>query len=193
MTKHTREQEEAMKITLKGKYGRGKVALIDDRFAPAVNAYKWQCTPGGYAFTRLPTGARPGLTVYLHTFVQVLADIIPEQSDHVNRDRLDCRLENLRPATQSQNNRNQMKRAGTTSRYRGVSRRHVHGGWQAQIRVNRQVTRLGVYTSEEEAALAYNRAARALPELEFIPLNDLPDDGHALARRKRDATQRRKQ
>jgi hypothetical protein len=82
-----------VEIPLRGRYGQGKVARVDERFAEAVRAHKWYLS-NGYMYTKIS-----GVTVYLHRYILALADIpIPNRIDHVNRDKLDCCLENLRPA-----------------------------------------------------------------------------------------------
>jgi HNH endonuclease len=82
-----------VEIPLRGRYGQGKVARVDKRFAEAVRAHKWYLS-NGYMYAKIS-----GVTVYLHRYIFALADIpISNRIDHVNRDRLDCRLENLRLA-----------------------------------------------------------------------------------------------
>jgi len=71
--------------------------------------------------------------------------------DHLNRDRTDARLSNLRWATRSENiaNSEGRKRA---SRFKGVI---PHGSkWIAQI----GKTRIGIFQSDEDAARAYDSA-----------------------------------
>ena len=82
-----------VEIPLCGRYGQGKVARVDDRFADAVRVHKWYlCNGSTYAKIT-------GETVYLSRYILALADVpVPGRIDHLNRDKLDCRLENLRPA-----------------------------------------------------------------------------------------------
>src|SRR6185503_5582427 len=61
--------------------------------------------------------------------------------DHINNDRLDNRIENLREVTCSQNSVNKIKKPNTTSKYYGVSRATTKGTggsmmWQCQFRSN---------------------------------------------------------
>jgi hypothetical protein len=53
-------------------------------------------------------------------------------------------------------------RTGSTSRYKGVSWCQTRKKWQAQIFANGKSFKLGRYTSENEAARAYNRKALEL-------------------------------
>lgn len=47
-----------------------------------------------------------------------------------------------------------------TSRFKGVAWYKAYGKWQAQICIDGQHRNLGYFDSEEDAALAYNNAAR---------------------------------
>lgn len=89
--------------------------------------------------------------------------------DHINGDRSDNRLCNLRPATRTQNCYNGVGRAGgRTSRFRGVTLHTQTGRWMARCASEY----LGLFHSEEEAALAWNTAARRNGG-EFARLNDV--------------------
>lgn len=79
--------------------------------------------------------------------------------DHVNRSGLDNRRANLRAASRSQNAMNQASRANTSSRYKGVSWDKYARKWDVRIRAKGRQLRLGRFTSELEAARAYDRAA----------------------------------
>lgn len=95
---------------------------------------------------------------------------IPDILDHINGDKKDNRLVNLRAATVQQNNYNQRKQKNTTSKYKGVSWHPRHQKWQARIRINGKQKHLGYYTSEEEAYAAYCKVAVELHG-EFANLN----------------------
>lgn len=79
--------------------------------------------------------------------------------DHIDGDRANNKISNLREATQSQNNANMGKRAGTSSRFKGVTR-HPSGKWLAQIKSPDGKRYLGYFTSEDAAASAYISAAK---------------------------------
>ena len=82
--------------------------------------------------------------------------------DHINRDRSDNRISNLRLATPSQNcvNRPLLKKP-THSKYRGVCRART-GKWTASISADRVIRHLGSFDTEIAAALAYDAAAKTL-------------------------------
>ena len=84
---------------------------------------------------------------------------LPEFIDHIDRDKLNNRIENLRPASRSENLRNSSKRSSTTSRFKGVHYESSIKKWRASIYINNKKTQLGCYALEIEAAKAYNKAA----------------------------------
>lgn len=84
---------------------------------------------------------------------------VPTCIDHINRDKGDNRLCNLRIATCSQNSANTNPRSNTTSRFKGVSWDKTNGKWFASITVNGRQKNLGRYDSEIDAARVYNNAA----------------------------------
>lgn len=93
---------------------------------------------------------------YLHTGVDPGSMVI----DHVDGNRANNRINNLRLATVKQNNQNQKKRTTpTTSKYKGVCWYSRYNKWMAQIRINNRPVYLGYFHTEEEAFLAYCRAA----------------------------------
>jgi len=85
-----------------------------------------------------------------------------EQVDHVNGDRSDNSLENLRLASQSQNSCNGALRSTNTSGYRGVSWSKAKKKWVASVVKERKQYKLGYFDSKEDAYLAYLEAARRL-------------------------------
>lgn len=100
--------------------------------------------------------------------------------DHINRNRLDCRLANLRYATRQQNMFNRAKNrmgAGFTSVYKGVYFDKRIKKWRSVISINRKQVSLGSFKTEYEAALAYNKAASDMFG-EFAFKNDVPEHVH---------------
>lgn len=92
----------------------------------------------------------------------------PECTDHVNRDRADNRLENLRAATRSDNARNRAriyrKTANSPCRYKGIYFDKSYGTkkYRAVIYVKKKRIDLGRYATEDEALVAYKAAALTL-------------------------------
>ena len=77
--------------------------------------------------------------------------------DHVHNDKDNNKP--LRLATKLQNSHNRNGRKNTSSIYKGVCLIKATGRWRAHIRVNKQFKHIGMYATQEEAALAYNEAA----------------------------------
>ncbi len=84
----------------------------------------------------------------------------PEIIDHINGDRSDNRLCNLRSCTVAQNSQNKLVLASGSSRFRGVSWNVSKRKWQAKIRANGRIIHLGRFHDEIAAARAYDAAAR---------------------------------
>lgn len=79
------------------------------------------------------------------------------QVDHINGDKTDNRIANLRLATSAENHQNRKKPATNTSGYIGVYR-DVSGKWAARIRAKPRRIFLGLFDTPEAAADAYNEA-----------------------------------
>ncbi len=82
------------------------------------------------------------------------------QLDHVNGDTSDNRLVNLREAEFAENTVNRRIYKNNKSGYKGVSFHKASGQWRARIYHKKQCTELGGFASAEEAARAYDAAAK---------------------------------
>jgi hypothetical protein len=123
---------------------------------------QWCLNPNGYAWRndRLGVGAKH---VYLHRAVLGLVPGDGLYVDHINRNRLDNRRENLRRVTPAESRQNTPS-IGKSSRYRGVSFDRRRGLWIAQAHLEGRLHHLGRFDTEIEAAMA----ARAW-RLEHMP------------------------
>lgn len=90
--------------------------------------------------------------------------------DHINRDRQDNRIANLRLASRSQNLSNTVVRPEGTSRFLGVCWSKSNNGWVAQTSWQKRHYYLGTFPTEELAARAFDDAALRLKG-KFAKLN----------------------
>lgn len=83
------------------------------------------------------------------------------QIDHVNGNRSDNRIANLRVVDHSGNSQNRRgKQKNNQSGYFGV---HASGKkWRAQIRINKKLKHLGLFDTPELASMAYIEAKRSI-------------------------------
>ena len=84
---------------------------------------------------------------------------MPIQVDHIDGNRMNNKIENLREATSSQNNQN--RKATSLSGVKGVVWHKQSKKWIASICVNRKSVHLGSFISIEEAALVANKARQS--------------------------------
>lgn len=80
--------------------------------------------------------------------------------DHVNRDRTDNRIANLRTATGTQNLANARRSSTNTSGFKGVSYCRRTGKYEAYVHINGKKKYLGMYVTAEEAHATYIKNAR---------------------------------
>lgn len=141
------------RIALSGRLGAGLFALVDDADVPLVTPYSWSVIPAKHTMYAKAWIRGEGRVTYMHILIMGRPYI-----DHWDGDGLNNQRANLRPATQSQNLANKRFRPGGTSRFKGVYR-GAHA-WIALITVDYRKRHLGCFATEEEAARAYDAAAR---------------------------------
>ena len=78
----------------------------------------------------------------------------PEQIDHINGNRLDNRIANLRSVNDSENRKNMAIRSDNTTGVLGVHWYKSKNLWHAQIQVNEKKVHLGYFERLEDAAKA---------------------------------------
>ena len=110
----------------------------------------------------------------VHRLIYILHHgCIPKGSliDHIDGDKLNNKIENLRLTDHKGNARNARKwKSPTSSKFKGVSWYRWNGKWKASIRENGTTKHLGYFSRELAAAKAYDEAAIRLYK-EFAVLN----------------------
>lgn len=81
-----------------------------------------------------------------------------DQIDHVNRDRTDNRISNLREASSAENSRNMGKRYDNTSGHVGLTWDKRAQKWKAQIKHLHRNVHLGLFTRQDDAVAARQAA-----------------------------------
>jgi hypothetical protein len=117
---------------------------------------------GARGYLRVKVGSKH---YQLHRVIfSMLKGEIPQgmQVDHIDRNKLNNRIENLRLATNQQNNYNRGARKDSLSGFKGVYWSNTKNKWYSQIRVNGKFSHLGTFEILEEAVAAYNIAAQEL-------------------------------
>ena len=144
-----------------------RFAIVDAKDYDKLQEFKWRirrCAENYYAARN--AGIKDKNTNKKTIFMHKMIVKTPKGMliDHANHNGLDNRRANLRPATHSQNMSNRGKyKTGCTSRFKGVRYRRWPNRrkcWCASISVNRRRISLGVFTTEVEAARAYDHAAK---------------------------------
>lgn len=150
---------------------QGKFALVDDDAFPLVARFNWHAIKGGglwYAVRGVNVGGKIH-RIFMHRYLMLA--VAGQSIDHVNGDGLDNRLENLRVCSHQQNHFNRKPNANSISGFKGVSFcRKEKNPWLARIMRDGKMRRLGAFSTPEEAARAYDKAALELFG-EFARLN----------------------
>jgi hypothetical protein len=142
-------------------------------YDPDTGEFRWR-----FQRQRCPVGALAGTSSY-HGYVVIklngrsyrahrLAWLYQHgcwpdgELDHVNRQRNDNRITNLREASRFANCQNRVKSPAAHSQHIGVSKGFGGKGWRAYIDKNNRRVTLGVFATEAEAVHARYEAERQL-------------------------------
>lgn len=150
---------------------KGMRVLVDAADVPLVSQYRWHIDNSGYV-----DSTNRGDCVAMHRLIMGLAKGDAREVDHRDRKPWDNRRSELRIATSSQNKMNSGGHKVATSAFKGVSWDATRGKWKAQIKAAGRPRFIGRFTTEEDAAAAYDsEAAKAFGEFAF--LNQQNDGG----------------
>ncbi len=152
---------------------QGRYAIVDPDDYRHLCKHKWYASGRNGSFYAVRTGfTNKGQRYLISMHRQILK--VPDDRfvDHANRNGLDNRKANLRPATRAENGRNRAKsnNRSYSSKYKGVSQYPGKKLWKAHIQVNRKLLSLGSFDDEVQAAKSYDRAAKKYHR-QFAALN----------------------
>ena len=82
--------------------------------------------------------------------------------DHIDENKSNNNIKNLRWATNQENQSNQGKRINNTSGYKGITFNKHANKYKAQININGKNKHLGYYETAEEASKAYEAKAKQI-------------------------------
>ena len=159
--------------------GKEHTMFLDDEDLPKFEHMKLRIDKDGYARTTIHgyqlkilnetfgLGIEPkyrkgtnnvSIETNAHRFIMGVTD--PKiQVDHINGNRLDNRKENLRLATNQENQWNSRIQKNNKSGYKGVGWNKKNKKYQVRIRAKNKQVCLGHFDDPIEAARAYDRAA----------------------------------
>lgn len=139
---------------------QGQFAQVDNADYDWLMQWKWsayQDSTTWYATRSIRTGKTRGHLGMPHAILGLPSALV---IDHIDHDGLNNQRDNLRPATAMQNSHNRRaRRTNIYSEYKGITwHKHIKA-WSARINDNGTPVALGYFSSEEDAAKEYDRAA----------------------------------
>jgi len=146
--KHAEPGNEVKRIGLSG----GQYALVDAPDYDVLSRYQWHLCGGGYA-----ARSEKGRRVLMHR--QIMQPPEGMIVDHIDGHRANNCRSNLRICTYAQNQRNQRKKRGSASMFKGVGYLKNAKRCHAKLVFEGKCVWLGHFDNEVEAAQAYDRKA----------------------------------
>lgn len=128
-------------------------ALVDESYFHEINNHAWYITDSGYVAARIEDKM---WRLHRWIWTKEKGDIPTDKViDHVNHVRTDCRMENLRLLTHSENAHNRIQKKGTSSKYPGVVWDNYTQNWRASVTYHGVRKCFGRHETEEKAFQAY--------------------------------------
>jgi hypothetical protein len=110
-------------------------------------------TRNGYLIVNWPMATRRHKLLVHRLIWMMFNDTLPPLIDHINRNKEDNRIENLRPLSFTENARNCGNKPRKYDLPRGVTIQK--GRYKAQIKLDGKTAHIGIFNTSEEAATAY--------------------------------------
>jgi len=110
-----------------------------------------------HGYIRIKINSR-GYAAHRLAWLYVYGECPAGEIDHINHDRSDNRIVNLRCVSLQDNQKNQRMAKKNTSGFNGVCWHKVTRKWMAQISVNDEKIYLGVFNSIDDAIMARKAA-----------------------------------
>jgi len=142
---------------------QGQFAKVSDEWYEELNKFKWYavynpCTESFYANRNSSRLFGKQKKILMHRVIAGTPDGM--ETDHRDGDTLNNLPDNLRNCTNIQNQCNRGKQANNKSGFKGVTWYKRSKIWRVQIKVYGKVIHLGYYLIPEQAARAYDKAAK---------------------------------
>jgi hypothetical protein len=143
------ERKEENRNDLSGEYGilwasnTNDEVLFDLEDANKILLYHWMIGKRGY-----PVAHIDGEMKTMHTLIGC------KGYDHIDRNKLNNRKYNLRPATERENSRNRSRQSNNTSGFIGVSWNKSRNKWESYIKTEEKHIHLGQFENKEDAIRA---------------------------------------
>lgn len=148
--------QERLKEVLHYNEQTGDFTWLEARGNRSVGSKAWTKTKKGYLQLRIDEKYH---LAHRLAWMYVHGDFPESALDHMNLDRCDNRIANLRLATASQNQYNTGIRSDSTTGVKGVSFHKASRRYRAAITSRGETTILGYFATIAEAAKAYAAAA----------------------------------
>ena len=128
-----------------------KVFLISEEDFEKIHNKSWYIDTQGYINTSVPRndGTTRSIPIKLYNYIME-----PQKGnviDHMNRNKLDNRRENLRECTKLENDRNKIQEVNKSPIFRGVRLTENGKKYRTRIKVMDKEINLGTYETKEEA------------------------------------------
>lgn len=123
-----------------------------------LKKYYWNLNSNGYVVSVIK-----GKSIPMHKII--MPDKKFEVVDHINRNKMDNRKDNLRYTTYMVNAQNRSLSSRNTSGHTGVYK--FKNKWQASIKANNKTYFLGYFQSKEEAIVAREKAEKIYHKEKF--------------------------